>query len=117
MGDALVPALVLMCTLCCVFWLFFSFFSLMFSFSFPPLSLPACPPCLYCMLQSVSWLDGWVPLPLPCLCQPGVLGRQSLIGISSLWSNQHLCNLSPSSLAGEDELGLLCSGPLCCCLQ
>lgn len=86
-GAAPIPALVLICALCCVFWFGFSFFSLTFSFSFPPSPLPACPPCLYCMLQSVSWLDGWVPLPFPCHCQQNLLGRKRPVWISSLWPN------------------------------
>lgn len=90
-GAAPVPAPALMCALCCVVLVWF-FFLLTFSFSFPPPPLPACPPCLYCMRQSVSWWGGWVPPPFPCLCQPHVLGRKSPVWINSFWSNPHLCN-------------------------
>lgn len=91
--TALVPALALTCALCCVVFQFgFSFCLLTFSFSFPPSPLPACPPCLYCMRQSVSWWGGWAPPPFPCLCQLHILGRKSPVWISSLWPNPHLYN-------------------------
>lgn len=54
-----------MCSVLCGFWFGFCSFLLMFSFSFSPSPLPACPSCLNCMRQSVSWWDGWAPPPIP----------------------------------------------------
>lgn len=106
-GTALVPAPVLMCALCrVVFWFdFFFFFLLMFSFSFPPSPLPACPPCLYCMRQSVSWWGGWAPPPSPACASYVFWGERAWFGSTHSGLIHTSVTLSPSSVTGEDELG------------
>lgn len=77
----------------------------MFSFSFPPSPLPACPPCLYCMRQSVSWWGGWAPPPSPACASYVFWGERAWFGSTHSGLIHTSVTLSPSSVTGEDELG------------
>lgn len=113
-GAALVPAPALMCALCCVVLVWFFFLFAHVFFFFPTIS-PACLPSMPLLHAPVCKLVGWVGAspPSPACASHMFWGEGARFGSTHSGLIYTCVTLSPSSVAGEDELGQHSVAPAC----